>query len=54
MIDKDYNHKKPMIKRAEEFKKHTYNTLKKTLYNVEKIKKILLVINIYVLIKIDF
>lgn len=34
--DEDYNDKKPMIKRAEEFKKHTYNTLKKTLYNEGK------------------
>ena len=44
--DDDYNDKKPMIKRAEEFKKHTYNTLKKTLYNEgKKIKKILITAN---------
>jgi hypothetical protein len=36
--DDDYNNKKTLIKRAEEFKKHTYNTLKKTLYNEVKKK----------------
>jgi len=36
----DFNNNKPLIKRCEDFQKHTYNTIKKTLYNEgKKIKK---------------
>ena len=38
--DNDYNNNKPLIKRAEDFQKYTYNTIKKTLYNEgKKLKK---------------
>ena len=38
--DDDYNNNKPLIKRAEDFQKMAYGTIKKTLYNEgKKLKK---------------
>ena len=40
--DDDYNYNFPLIKRAEDFQKLAYNTIKKTLYNEgKKLKKII-------------